>query len=288
MNKLVNKNVKQLVPDSLYLKIMFRKIMGQKLDLKHPVTFNQKLQWLKLHDHNPDYIQLVDKYEAKKIVADKIGAQYIIPTIGVWDRFEDIDFQLLPEQFVLKCTHDSGSVVICQSKSEFDYENAKEKLTNGLRNNFYYCGREWPYKYIKPRIIAEKYIVDDDTGRLDDYKFFCFNGIVDNVMVVRGRSKGEPKYYHFDKEWNLCRFNRLTRSVPDGYKEKKPVFIDDMIKVAEILSRNMIHVRIDLYEANGQIYFGEYTFYNQSGFETGFDQYSDEYLGNLIKLPIDK
>lgn len=284
----MKERIKRAIPDSLYLQIMFKKIMGQKLDLKHPTTFNQKLQWLKLHDHNPDYIKLVDKYEVKKIVKDKIGEQYIIPTIGVWDHFDDIDFRLLPDQFVLKCTHDSGSVAICRSKSEFDFERAKIKLENGLKNNFYYQGREWPYKYIKPRIIAEKYIVDKDSGRLDDYKFFCFNGIVDNVMVVRERSKGAPKFYHFDKEWNLCRFNRLTRSLPNGYKEEKPLFIDDMINLAEILSQNMIHVRIDLYEANGQIYFGEYTLYNQSGWETGFDDYSDGYLGGLIKLPADE
>lgn len=283
----MKERIKRFIPDSIYLRIVFKKMMGQKLDLKHPKTFNQKLQWLKLHDHNPEYINLVDKYEVKNIVKEKIGEQYIIPTIGVWNSFDEIDFNSLPDQFVLKCTHDSGSAVICHRKEEFDLNNAKLKLENGLKNNFFYSGREWPYKYIKPRIIAEKYMVDKNTGRLDDYKFFCFNGVVDNVMVVRDRSKGTPKFYHFDKEWNLCRFNRLTRSLPDGYKEEKPPFIDDMIDLAEILSKNMIHVRIDLYEANGQIYFGEYTFYNQGGWETGFDDYSDNYLGSLIKLPTD-
>lgn len=279
--------IKRIMPDPLYLRIVFRKRMGQKLDLKHPKTFNQKLQWLKLHDHNPLYVKLVDKYEVKNIVRDQIGEKYIIPTIGVWNTFDDIDFKGLPNQFVLKCTHDSGSVVICKDKATFDIEKARIKLKNGQKNNFYYMGREWPYKKITPRIIAEKYIVDSETGRLDDYKFFCFNGKVDNVMVVRGRDTGSPKFYHFDCNWNLCRFNRLTRSLPDNYRERKPPFIDDMIHIAEILSKDMLHVRIDLYEADGQIYFGEYTLYNQSGWETGFDEYSDGYLGSLIKLPID-
>lgn len=277
----------KLLPDSLYIRFIFKKIMGQNLDLKHPKTFNQKLQWLKLHDHNPQYINLVDKYAVKDIVKNIIGEKYIIPTLGVWNTFEDIDFSMLPNQFVLKCTHDSGSVVICTDKTKFDFDRANTKLTKGLRRNYYYSGREWPYKNIKPRIIAEQYIVDKTTGRLDDYKFFCFNGIVDNVMLVRDRNIGKPKFFHFDKQWNLCRFNRLTRSLPQGYKEEKPVFIDDMIKLAEQLSKNMVHVRIDLYEANGQIYFGEYTLYNQSGWESGFDEYSDGYLGSLIHLPID-
>ena len=277
----------KLLPDSLYIRLKFKKIMGKNLDLKHPRTFNQKLQWLKLHDHNPQYINLVDKYAVKNIVKNIIGEKYIIPTLGIWNAFEDIDFSILPNQFVLKCTHDSGSVVVCTDKAKFDFESAKAKLKKGLKRNYYYSGREWPYKNIKPRIIAEQYIVDKATGRLDDYKFFCFNGLVDNVMVVRDRDKGEPKFYHFDKQWNLCRFNRLTRSLPQGYKEEKPIFIDDMIKLAEKLSKNMIHVRIDLYEANGQIYFGEYTLYNQSGWESGFDEYSDGYLGSLIHLPID-
>lgn len=273
------------LPDSLYLKLKFRKIMGQRLDLKNPQTFNQKLQWLKLYDHNPQYIDLVDKCKVKEIVGKKIGEQYIIPTLGVWDRVDEINFNALPEQFVLKCTHDSGSAVICTDRKRFDESKAKAKLQNSLKRNYYYMGREWPYKNIKPRILAEKYIVDKTTGRLDDYKFFCFNGIVDNIMVVRGRGEGNPKFYHFNKNWKLCRFNRLTRSLPEGYQEEKPVFIDEMIQLAERLSAGMIHVRIDLYEANGQIYFGEYTLYNQSGWETGFDEYSDGYLGSLIQLP---
>lgn len=272
----------QCIPDTLYLKIMFKKIMHQKLDLKNPKTYNQKIQWLKLHDRKPQYSNLVDKYEVKKVVKEKIGAEYIIPTLGVWEKFTDIDLKKMPNQFVLKCTHDSGSVIICSDKNSFNVEKARDKLNKSLRSNYFYAGREWPYKNIKPRILAEAYIVDEKSKKLDDYKFFCFNGVVDNVMVVRGRSDGNPQFYHFNRDWKLCRFNRLTRSLPEGYQEEKPVLLDEMIYIAEVLSQGMIHVRIDLYEANGKIYFGEYTLYNQSGWETGFDDYSDGYLGNLI------
>ena len=262
--------------------------MGKALDLKNPKTFNEKLQWLKLNDHNLNYIKLVDKYESKKIVAEIIGDQYIIPTLGVWNSFEEIDFAKLPKQFVLKCTHDSGSVVICKDKDNFPKNEAKEKIERALKSNYYWSGREWPYKKIPHRIIAEEYVEDSGNGELDDYKFFCFDGIVDNVMVVRGRAQGKPLFYHFDKDWKLCRFNRLTRSLPSDYHEEKPPFIDEMIVIAEKLSKGFPHVRIDLYEANGQIYFGEFTLYNQSGWETGFDDYSDGYLGSLIHLPVDR
>lgn len=256
---------KKLIPDELYLKIKYKKIMGKKLNLSEPKTFNEKLQWLKIHDHNPRYVNLVDKYEVKRIVSDIIGEEYVIPTLGIWNSYEEIDFDLLPNQFVLKCTHDSGGVVVCKDKKSLDIEKCRIKFEARLRVNYYWRGREWPYKMIKPRIIAEKYIEDEATKSLDDYKFFCFDGVVDNVMVVRGRGDGKPKFYHFDKEWNLCRFNRLTRSLPEDYAETKPPFIDEMIKIAECLSKNMTHVRIDLFEANGHVYFGEYTFYNQGG-----------------------
>ena len=281
-------SLSKLLPDSIYLKYKFKRIMGRSLDLKHPKYYNDKLQWLKLHDHNPEYIKLVDKYKVKNIVGDMIGMQHIIPTLGVWNSFDEIDFTALPEQFVLKCTHDSGSAIVCKEKKELCLEETREKLTKHLKTNYFWFGREWPYKHIPHRIIAESYLVDEETGRLDDYKLFCFNGVVDNIMVVRGRSDGKPKFYHFDKDWNLCRFNRLTRALPDDFHEDKPPFIDDMIGIAEELSQGYPHVRIDLFEANGEIYFGEFTLYNQNGMETGFDDYSDGYLGSLIHLPMER
>ena len=275
----------KFIPDDIYLKRIYKKHMGKNLDLKHPKTFNEKLQWLKLHDHNPIYIKLVDKYEVKYEVAKIIGDEYIIPTIGVWDKFEEINFDKLPDKFVLKTTHDSGSVIICNNKENFNLDNARIILEKSLKTNYYLKGREWPYKYVKPRIIAEKNLVSEKTDSIVDYKLFCFDGSVDNIMVVRERSEGTPQFFHFDKDWNLCRFNRLTRSLPKGYNETKPNFIDDMICIAEKLSKGIPHVRIDLYDVDGRIYFGEFTLYNQSGFETGFDDYSDNYLGGLITLP---
>lgn len=281
-------SLSKILPDNLYLKYEFKKVMGRTLELKNPKYYNDKLQWLKIHDHNPAYIKLVDKYEVKKIISGMIGEEYIIPTLGVWNSYDEIDFNMLPEQFVLKCMHDSGSVIVCRDKKNFDFDKAKEKLSKHLKYNYYWEGREWPYKSIPHRIIADQYIEDAETGNLDDYKFFCFNGVVDNIMVVRGRADGTPKFYHFDKDWNLCRFNRLTRALPEDFHEDKPPFIDEMISIAEKLSKGYIHVRIDLFLANGKIYFGEFTLYNQNGMETGFDDYSDSYLGTLIHLPIER
>jgi hypothetical protein len=257
------------------------------LDLSDPTTFNEKLQWLKLYDHNPEYPEMVDKYEAKKRVARLLGDEYVVPTLGCWDRFDDIDFETLPQKFVLKTTHDSGGVVVCQDKACFDREKARAKINRSLQKKFYYVGREWPYKEVPPRILAEAYLEDDDgAGNLSDYKFFCFNGNVDNVMMVLDRTSGDPHYYHFSiKDWKLCRFNRLCRSLPQDFTMEKPVFMDEMVKVAQKLSQGYPHIRIDLYYVKGQIYFGEYTLYNQSGFETAFDQKTDEYLGSLIQLP---
>ena len=281
----IKHSISKILPDSVYLKIKFKRIRGRPLNLKNPKFFYDKLQWLKLHDHNPVYISLVDKFEVKKIIADMLGNEYIIPTLGVWNSFDEIDFNQLPDRFVLKCTHDSGGVVICKNKNKFDFTKAGEKINEHLKHNYYWTGREWPYKHIPHKIIAEQYMEDEKTGSLDDYKLFCFDGVVDNIMVVRGRANGKPKYYHFDKDWNLCRFNRLTRALPLDFCEEKPPFIDRMIEIAEIISKGFPHVRIDLYEANGCIYFGEFTLYNQSGWETGFDEYSDSYLGSLIHLP---
>lgn len=278
----------KIMPDSLYLKYKFKRVMGRPLDLKNPKYYNDKLQWLKIHDHNLDYIKLVDKYEVKNIVGRIIGEQYIIPTLGVWNSFDEIDFSDFPDQFVLKCTHDSGGVIICRDKQTFDFDKARKKIIKHLNYNYYWEGREWPYKFIPHRIIAEQYMENIKTGQLDDYKFFCFDGVVDNIMVVRGRADGKPKFYHFDKDWKLCRFNRLTRALPEDFYEDKPPFIEDMVVIAEKLSKGYTHVRIDLFEVNGQIYFGEFTLYNQNGMETGFDDYSDGYLGSLIHLPIEK
>lgn len=257
--------------------------MGKRLNLKDPQTFNEKLQWLKLYDRKPEYTAMVDKHEAKKYVADKIGEEYIIPTLGVWERFEDIDFDALPDQFVLKCTHDSGGLVIVRDKSRLDKAAAKEKIDRSLKRNYYLHGREWPYKDVKPRIIAEKLIASED-GQLTDYKFSCFHGNPDNVMVCLDRHTGDTKFYFFDRDWNLLRLNKRGLAAPEGFTIEKPDGMDRMFQIAAILSENLRYSRIDLYNISGRIYFGEITFFPQSGFDNALLQETDCLFGGMIHL----
>ncbi len=271
--------------DEKYLKILWKFKFGTKLDLENPQTFNEKLQWLKLYNQRPEYTMMVDKYAVKKYVADLIGEEYIIPTLGVWDRFDDIDFDKLPNQFVLKCTHNSGGIVICKDKSKFDIKSARKFLTKCLKNNYYYSGREWPYKDVPRKIIAEKYMTDsDETDSFTDYKFFCFDGKVDCVMVCIERNTGTPKFYFFDSNWNLKRYNKLGKEAPENFTIEAPDNINEMFKIAALLSQNIPFIRVDLYNSNGQIYFGELTFYPSSGFEKSYLKETDIHFGNLVDL----
>lgn len=258
--------------DARYLKICYRLIMGKKLDLENPQTFSEKLQWLKLHDRKPEYTKLVDKYECKKIIAEKIGEEYVIPTLGVWDRFDDIDFDSLPQQFVLKCTHDSGSVILVKDKEKLDIPAAKRKLEKALKKNYYYSGREWPYKNVPPRILAEERISE---GAPDDYKFYMFQGEMDSVMVCTDRDSGNTQYRFYDRDWN-----RLYYQKPELESEgdvARPACYPEMIEIAEKLSKDFVHVRVDLYNVGEKVYFGELTMFDQSGF---VPEYTDE--RNLI------
>lgn len=270
--------------DEQYIKKFFKFKMGYDLDLNNPKTFNEKLQWLKLHDHNEKYSRMVDKVEAKKYVSQLIGEKYIIPTIAVWNKAEDIDFDILPDQFVLKCTHNSGmGLCICNDKNQLDKKKVLNSLNKGLKQNYYLAGREWPYKNIKPRIIAEKYL-EDYSGDLVDYKFFCFDGNVNCVMVCTERATGEPKFYFFDQQWNLLRLNKRGKEAPEGFTLPKPDNMDEMFNIASILSKGLLFVRVDLYDCNGSIYFGELTFYPDSGFDPNLLSETDRYFGDLIKL----
>ena len=284
---------RRMVTPEFLLKKMFKERMGYSLDLDNPKTFNEKLQWLKLHDHNPLYTTMVDKYAVKKYVADKIGEQYIIPTLGVWEHFDEIDFDKLPNQFVLKCTHDSGSVVVVSDKSRMDKAVAKEKLENGLRYNYYYWGYEWPYKNVPPRIIAEKFMVESKQNctnlqlashGLIDYKIHCFNGYVDSVMLCLDRGTSDTKFYFFDREWRLKRYNVRGQKAPENFTIPKPPNMEEMFSIAETLAEDFPFVRVDLYSIAGQTYFGELTFYPQSGFDSNLLRTTDEYWGDLIDL----
>ena len=273
-----------IIPDRLYLKWLFRLKMGKKLNLDNPQTFSEKLQWLKLYNRKPEYTQMVDKYEAKKYVANIIGEEYIIPTLGVWDRFEDIDFDTLPNQFVLKCTHDSGGIVICSDKSKLDVKTANRILTRGLKRNFYARNREWPYKNIKPRIIGEQYMVDESGYELKDYKWFCFNGEPKALFIAtdRGVEGEETKFDFFDVNFNHLPF---TNGHPNTNKIiAKPKSFDQMKEIAAKLSHGQPHLRVDLYDVNGKIYFGELTFYHWSG-TTPFEPEEWDYkFGSWINL----
>jgi len=268
--------------DESYIKLVYLCRMHRRLNLDTPKTYNEKLQWLKLHDRNPLYTDLVDKYEVRKYISNKIGEEYLIPLLGVWDNFDDIDFNSLPEQFVLKCTHDSGGLVICKDKSTFNINTARKKLNNCLKYNFYWDGREWPYRDIKPRIIAEKYMVDESGTELKDYKLFCFHGEVKALFVARGR----PDHTTFD--FYDLDFQRLPvkQYYPNGKLDaQKPKGFSKMIELSKKLSDELIHVRVDLYDIKGSVYFGELTFYHFDGMERFEPDSFDQLFGSWLKLP---
>lgn len=270
--------------DETYLKIAFRCKMGERLNLNEPRSYSEKLQWIKLHDRKPEYTAMVDKYEAKKIAAKRIGDEYIIPTLGVWDRFEDIDFSALPDQFVLKCTHDSGGLVIVKDKSSMDVEAAGKKITTCLSHNFYWGQREWPYKDVRPRIIAEQYMEDEKTGELPDYKFFAFDGEVKALFIATERgAREETKFDFFDADFNHLPF--LNGHPNASVTPKKPSQFELMKALAARLSEGLPQIRVDLYEVSGRVYFGEFTFFHWSGFKPFVPREWDDRFGEWIRLP---
>lgn len=281
------KLVTRPLSDERYLKLAYRVRMGRKLNLENPVTLNEKIQWIKLNNRNPMLNVYVDKYKVKPEVARIIGEEYIIPTIGVWNSFEEIDFSKLPRKFVLKCNHDSHSVVICTDKDKFDYKAARKKLTKGLKTNYFWHGREWAYKDVKPLIIAEQYMTNDDsTEELTDYKFYCFGDYVDCVLLCVDRGIGDPKFYFFDRDWKLKRYNKKGKEAPEDFTLPKPENIDKMFEIASTLSgeTGAPFVRVDLYNVNGHIYFGELTFSPGNGLDPNRLYETDVYFGTLTNL----
>jgi len=271
----------KLIPDRYYLEITYYIMLGKSLNLKNPKTYNEKIQWLKLFDRKDVYTQLVDKISAKDIVSNIIGVEHIIPTIGVWDNFDDIDFDKLPEQFVLKCTHDSGTVIICKNKSDFDKIKAKKKINKALNKNFYWVWREWPYKNIKPRILAEKYMVDDSGVELKDYKFFCFDGIPKALFIATDRAT-DTRFDFYDMNFNHLPF--LNGHENSLKKIVKPKGFDKMVELSKLISKNFCHVRVDFYDINGQIFFGEFTLYHWSGLVPFEPEEWDKIFGDWINL----
>ncbi len=274
----------KLFSDKQFLKVIYRKLMGSELNLECPQTFSEKLQWLKLYNRNPLYTRMVDKCEAKKYVADIIGDEYIIPTLAVYNSTAEIDLDALPDRFVLKCTHDSGSVAICKDKKTFKKNEAFAMLERGLKKNYFWENREWPYKNVKPRIIAETYMEDIGTGELRDYKFFCFDGKVKALFIAEDRQGDEEtKFDFFDADFHHLdiRNGHPNANVPPA----KPLSFEKMKEMAEKLSQNIPHLRVDFYEANGKIYFGELTFSHWSGFTPFEPEEWDLTFGQWLKLP---
>ena len=311
--KEIGKKIVALLPTKMWLSYRFKKKFGRPIDWKNPKTFNEKLQWLKVYDRNPLYTTMVDKYEVKKYVADKIGEEYIIPTLGVWNSFDEIDFNALPDQFVLKCTHDSGGLAIVRDKAKFDKEKARKQFKLALSRNPYSVTREWPYKNVKPRIIAEEYmkcenLVDRERGieykkeaitcnelqekhGLLDYKFLCFDGKVrllflDIGVIGSGEAHAEVYYRNvYDQNGEMMPFKETREHYPVSVI--LPENLQEMIRVAEILSKGIPCLRVDLYRlSSGEIRVGELTFFHGSGMSNYFSPESwNETLGSWIQLP---
>ena len=272
--------------DEQYTKLTYRVQMGEKLDLVEPKKYNEKLQWLKLYDHNPLYSTIVDKFAVKEYVSKLIGQQYVIKTLGVWDKFDEIDFDTLPEQFVLKTTHGGGNtgVVICRDKNTFDIAAAEDKLNKSLKKDAYLVSREWPYKNVPRRIIAEEYMEDKKTGELRDYKFFCFDGEPKALFVASERQKRkEPCFDFFDTDYNHLDL-RCSHPLADTPPEK-PESFKEMLELAHKLSSGFPHVRVDLYEINGKPYFGELTLYHWEGLMPFYPELWNDIFGSWLTLP---
>lgn len=278
------------LPDKPYLKLMYRLRMGRKLDLKNPRTFNEKLQWIKLNDRNPLYTLMVDKLRVKDYVSEKIGSDYVVPLLGVWDRAEDIDFASLPRRFVLKCTHDSYGLVICRDKAGLDIEAVKRKIGKSLRNNYYKSYREWPYKDVPRRIIAEEYIEDNcppegvKEGDLPDYKVLCFNGKPSLIEVHKGRFTAGHSQDWYDADWNWLEIEQSGLHKSES-PMARPDFLDEMIDKSAVLAEGIPEVRVDWYHAGGRLLFGELTFFDGSGFCRFLPDEWDYRIGSMIELP---
>lgn len=281
---LASKGLLNKLSDKFYLKLMFRARIGKKLNIKNPETFNEKIQWLKLHDRKEYYSDIVDKLKVRDYISETIGESYLTPLINVYDDVEQIDFDSLPNKFVLKCTHDSGGVVVCDDKRSLNVNKAKRKLKRHLKSKYFYHGREWPYKNVVPKVICEEYIEHDVSEGLIDYKLMCFNGKVKCSFVCLERNSSDGlKVDFYNLDWNLMPFERQYKN--SGSKITKPLNYELMINLAERLAKEFSFMRVDFYEVKGKLYFGEMTFHPGSGFEKFKPYEYDVKLGNWITLP---
>jgi hypothetical protein len=270
-----------IMDDEIYLKRRYRIRTGKELHLDHPITFNEKLQWMKLYNRNPIFTIMADKYAVKQYVSDLIGSEYIIPTLGIWNSFDEIDFDTLPNSFVLKCTHDSGSVIICKNKEEFDVKKARDKIESARKKNYYWPDREWPYKNIPRRIIAEEYL-ESESDVLEVYKVFNFEGHPAIIQAVQNDKTKNETIDYYDTEWNLL---ELRQNYPNSIEHiNKPKQLDELLLLAERLAKGLASIRTDFYINNDRIFFSEYTFFSDSGCEPFHPEEWDEKLGRLFTL----
>ena len=282
--KLARKNIIK-ISDKKYLTLMGKLRLGVKMDLDNPKTFSEKMQWLKLYDRNPEYTKMVDKAEAKKYVASIIGEEHIIPTIGVYNSFDEINFDKLPNEFVMKATHSSGDIYICKDKNKINYEELKNMVNKWLNKKYYTITKEWPYKNVKPKVIIEKNMTTENQKELIDYKFFCFNGKPKLMQISEGTSNHKTTKVGFtNMEYKKTKLHR------EDYKQlenlpQKPNNFEKMQELAKKLSSNIPFVRVDFYDIENQIYFGELTFYPGGGYIPFEPKEYDKILGDMLQLP---
>lgn len=273
------------ISDETYLKILFYLNEGYFPNLNNPVTLKEKMQWLKLHDRNPLYTKLVDKYNVREYIKKEIGEAYLVDNYGVWNNFDEIDFSRLPTKFVLKCTHNSSAPIVCNDISKFDFKTARKKINKELKNNYFWSGREWPYRNVKPRVIAEKLLENNDGSALVDYKFYCYGGEPIYFMYSVGEAEHNVKNHKFDMNCNSIDYLFKEKSSLDISCISLPENINEMMRVVNVLCKGLCkesqHVRIDLYNVDGKIYFGEITYYSNSGF---INIYSKDYSNQLADL----
>lgn len=270
--------------DQAHIKKQYYVRTGNKLNLDEPVLFNEKMQWLKLYDRNERYTLMADKFAAKKYVSDKIGDKYVIPILGVWDKVEDINICTLPKQFVLKTTHGSGNVFICKDKDIFDFGSAFQGISDSLKENYFYHAREWPYKNIRPRIIAEEYMKNGSDDVLNVYKVFNFNGKPNLIQVIKNDKTANETVDYYDTEWNRLDIHQNFPNSKEGIE--KPVSLDEMLKLSALCSEGIPFLRTDWYEIDEHLYFSEFTFFSDAGFEPFYPCEWDRILGEMLVLPV--
>lgn len=281
----IKKSLKFL-PDRIYVKLYYKMRVRKRLNMNNPQTLNEKLQWIKFNYRFPLQTVVSDKLLVREYVKEKIGEQFLIPLLGKWEKYEEIDFSKLPNEFVLKCNHDSGGLVVCTDKNKLNHKEARKKIMKSINSNFFYVGREYQYRSIRPMILCEKFL--SDSGNIPmDYKFYCFNGIPDVILVCKDRFSKEThraSYYFYNQDWEFLPLNKGENLSSDPHI-KKPRNLDEMIIIAKKLSQDFLFARIDLYNIDGCIYFGEITLSPNSGFDPDITEETDKILGEKLKIP---